>query len=135
MKIFFGFNVYFSMKMLYFPPCFSISLCRNIEWGPGKKSRQKKSPSIVIRCCAKQDGLVLRCLRPCSVWMLIYITLNQSVTLPKGFATVPIENIEDLFLLKILWISFHDKHYGFIPIEHIMNFFPLKTLRISSQKN
>ena len=25
------------MKMLYFPPCFSISLCRNIEWGPGEK--------------------------------------------------------------------------------------------------
>ena len=61
--------------------------------------------------------------------------LNQSVTLPTGFATVPIENIEDVFILKILRISFHDKHYGFIPIEHIMNFFPLKTLRISSQKN
>ena len=29
------------MKMLYFPPCFSISLCRNIEWGPGKKVASK----------------------------------------------------------------------------------------------
>ena len=41
MKIFFGFNVYFSMQMLHFPPCFSISLCRNIEWGPGKKVASK----------------------------------------------------------------------------------------------
>ena len=56
MKIFFGFNVYFSMKMLYFPPCFSISLCRNIEWGPGKKSRQKMSPSIVVH--AKKNGKI-----------------------------------------------------------------------------
>ena len=30
------------MKMLYFPPCFSISLCRNIEWGPGKKVASNK---------------------------------------------------------------------------------------------
>ena len=45
--------------------------------------------------------------------------LNQSVTLPQGFATVPIENIEDFFLLKIfriysklniLRISFHCKY-------------------------
>ena len=54
MKIFFGFNVYFSMKMLYFPPCFSISLCRNIEWGPGKKSRQKMSPSVVSCILSKR---------------------------------------------------------------------------------
>ena len=36
--------------------------------------------------------------------------LNQSVTLPTGFATFPIENIEDVFLLQILRISFRDKH-------------------------
>ena len=42
MKIFFGFNVYFSMQMLHFPPCFSISLYRNIEWGPGKKVASNK---------------------------------------------------------------------------------------------
>ena len=28
--------------MLHFPPCFSISLYRNIEWGPGKKVASKK---------------------------------------------------------------------------------------------
>ena len=30
------------MQMLHFPPCFSISLCRNIEWGPGKKVASNK---------------------------------------------------------------------------------------------
>ena len=42
MKNVFGFNVYFSMQMLHFPPCFSISLYRNIEWGPGKKVASNK---------------------------------------------------------------------------------------------
>ena len=52
--------------------------------------------------------------------------LNQSVTLPTGFATVPIESIEDFFLLKILRISSRFKYEGFIPIENIKDFFPLK---------
>ena len=30
------------MQMLHFPPCFSISLYRNIEWGPGKKVASNK---------------------------------------------------------------------------------------------
>ena len=72
---------------------------------------------LVTRCCAKQDELVLRCLSPCSVCILVRVcmlntdlyNLNQSVTLPTGFATVPFENIEDLFFLKILRISSHDK--------------------------
>ena len=40
---------------------------------------------------------------------LYNLNQTESVTLPTGFATVPIEHIEDIFLLKTLRISFHDK--------------------------
>ena len=49
----------FYMKMFHFPPWLLISLCRNIEWGPGEKSRQKKSPSIVTYSVIFWDGKAL----------------------------------------------------------------------------